>query len=567
MENLENESKTAKPIRLKTGIIIVSIQWLLWLVAPNFVYGWTATATMVFSSLLGGLAIIIWWIFFSRIQGLAKWIALAVFVISLIILPQFSHDSIHYGMDGLMFFVFAVPSFSIAIVVWAAFSKQRSSKISLVVLSVVVLLSCSIWLLVRSHGLSGNAKADFAWRWNKTIREDKPAQKSNNDLSVLLSTQAEWPGFRGPNRDGINHESNINTDWEKNPPVELWRKPIGAGCSSFAVHGDYIFTQEQNENFELVSCYYIQSGSPIWMHKDSARFYDQHAGAGPRSTPTLNNGKVFTLGATGILNVLDIKNGSVLWSTNAATDTGAEDSGWGFASSPLVVEELVIVAAASKLIAYDINSGNKIWMYSDTTDSYSSAHLIKVDGYEQIAFMSGEGVCGINFKNGELLWKHSWPVETRILQPAIVNGSELLINSGNKKGLRKINVTRTNEKWETDEVWTSNRIRPDFNDFVVHKGHIYGFDGPTIACVDLENGQRKWRGSRYGGQMILVADQNLLLILSEKGEIILAKANPNEYTELGKIEAISGKTWNHPVLVNDVLLVRNAKEMVAYRFN
>jgi outer membrane protein assembly factor BamB len=378
---------------------------------------------------------------------------------------------------------------------------------------------------------------------------------------------AEWPGFRGPERNGIIHDVNIETDWETTPPVELWRRQVGTGCSSFAVQGNYFFTQEQRENLEMVTCYNLSTGEPVWIHKDEVRFYDQHAGAGPRATPTLKNGKVFTLGATGILNVLQMENGSVLWSSNIARETGAEDSGWGFTSSPLVTENLIIAAVAGNLIACEINSGKTVWTYADGTDSYSSAHLYSIDDEQHIIFMNGHGATGINLKDGNPIWDHSWPCETRILQPVLVDNQEILMNSGQKKGIRKIKIEKQAASWKCTELWTSNRIRPDFNDFVVHKNHLFGFDGPNLACIELEKGQRKWRGSRYGGQLVLLADQDLLIVLSEKGEVALVEANPDEFIELSKIKAIEGKTWNHPVLVDNTLLVRNTKEMVAYRLN
>jgi outer membrane protein assembly factor BamB len=568
MKTKKNKSNTEKPIRLLPAIIIVVMQWIGWMVAPIFIYGAMATATMTFSALLGGLAIIIWWLFFSRTPRLERLIVLAVLALALFILPQFSHESIRTGMVGLMFFVYALPTLSLVLILWIMVSKNFPQRKKLLTMSLAIFISCGIWLSVRSGGLSSNAKADFSWRWKEVSNESFLSQKVDPHTSTLsTNTIAEWPGFRGPNRDGIVHGSKIETDWSTSPPKELWRRPVGAGCSSFASQGDFIFTQEQRDEYELVSCYNLFTGEPVWLHKDSTRFYDQHAGAGPRSTPTLNQGRIYTLGATGIINVLDGGNGSLFWSKNAANDTDSKDSGWGFTSSPLVVNETVVVASAGNLIAYNTNSGEEIWTYSDSTDSYSSAHLLKINGENQIAFLSGNGATGLDIENGKPLWYHSWPAETRILQPVILANQDFIINSGQKKGLRRIKLTNQIDGWHTEELWTSNRMRPDFNDFVFHKGHIFGFDGPNIACLEVENGQRKWRGSRYGGQMILLADQELLLILSEKGEIVLVKADPNEYIELGKIEAINGKTWNHPVLVKGILLVRNAKEMVAYRLN
>ena len=144
----------------------------------------------------------------------------------------------------------------------------------------------------------------------------------------------------------------IATNWEASPPVEMWRRRVGPGWSSFAVHGDRLYTQEQRGDEEVVASYYLRTGEPIWQHRDAARFWETVGGAGPRGTPTLINGRVYTFGATGILNALDARNGAVVWSRNPVADSGVEDPGWGFTSSPLVVDDLVIVAASGRLAGY-----------------------------------------------------------------------------------------------------------------------------------------------------------------------------------------------------------------------
>jgi len=566
----ERESKDQKPIRLRPAIIIVSIQWISWLVFPTFAYAAYATAISVFSGMLGGLALLIWWMFFSRIPKMQRWIALVFMVLALFVMPKFTHETIRLGMGGLMFIVYALPTLCLALVIWAAGSKKFSKNIQWLSLFAAILISCGIWILVQANGLSGTASADFFWRWTK-LSDEKMLVKRNNNLEASSSSasvdknQAEWTGFRGLNRDSRAYGLSIETDWNTSPPVELWRWPIGGGCSSFSIHGKLFYTQEQNGELEIVSCYNLSTGEPVWMHRDSARFYDQHVGVGPRSTPTLHNGFVYTLGATGILNALNAENGQVIWSRNAASDTDTKDSGWGYASSPLVVDSFVIVAAIGKLAAYDLATGETQWIGTDGGDSYSSPHLMTINGVKQVVLMSATGAISVQAVDGKVLWEHKWPKETRIVQPALAENGDLVISASERKGMRRLAVKIANGEWTVEELWTSTSIRTDFNDFVIHKGCVFGFDGPNIACFDASDGSRKWRGGRYGGQLLLLADQDLLLMLSEKGELVLVEAKPEKFTELAKIPAIEGKTWNHPALAGDILLVRNTKEMVAFR--
>ena len=362
----------------------------------------------------------------------------------------------------------------------------------------------------------------------------------------------------------------IKTDWAASPPVELWRRPVGPGWSSFAAGDGLLYTQEQRGEFEVVACYDVTTGKPVWTHRDAARFWESNAGAGPRGTPTLHDGRVYTFGATGIVDALDAGNGAVIWTRNAASDTGAKLPGWGFASSPLVVDELVIIAASGRLAAYDLSTGAPRWVKKEGGASYSSPHLLTIGGVAQIVFLNNTGATGFAPTDGKVLWKHAWP-GTAIPQPALTADGSLLITTGDMAGaigVRRLAVANGSGGWTAEEKWTSNGLKPYFNDFVVHDGHAFGFDGSILACIDLQDGKRKWKGGRYGhGQLILLADQSLLLVLSEEGELALVAAVPGQFTEIARFPAMEDKTWNHPVLAGDILLVRNGREMVAFRLS
>jgi outer membrane protein assembly factor BamB len=355
----------------------------------------------------------------------------------------------------------------------------------------------------------------------------------------------------------------IATDWAASPPVEVWRQPVGPGWSSFAVRGDHFFTQEQRGEEEVVTCYEAATGRPAWRHRDPVRFWEANAGAGPRATPTLHEGRVYSFGATGILNVLDADDGALAWSVDAGQDAEVEVPYWGFSGSPLVVDDLVIVAAAGRLVAYDRATGARRWLGPDGGGGYSSPHQVTFDRVAQVLLVSGKGVTGVAADDGATLWELEWP-GSAIVQPATTEDGDLLI--GTESGLGRVTVSQGADGWTTEERWSTNRLKPYFNDFVVHEGHAYGFDGRALACVDLAEGERQWKGGRYGqGQLVLLADQGLLLVVTEDGDLVLVEAAPGEFTEVARVPAIEGKTWNHPVLVGDVLLARNSQEMAAYR--
>jgi outer membrane protein assembly factor BamB len=520
---------------------------------------------------------------------------------------------------GATYPLYVFPTLALAFVGWAVLGRSLPEGVRRATMVAVILLACGGWALVRTYGVSG-AGSDFAWRWETTPEErllaqlrDEPApppaasaevatdiagadvvevpeavpetsaatQVSEPAVAAAASLVAdmlpapvaaepepEWPGFRGPGRDGIAHAALIATDWSASPPVELWRRAVGPGWSSVAVQGDRLFTQEQRGEHEVVASYHAITGEPIWTHQDDVRFWESNAGAGPRATPTLSGGRVYSLGATGILNALDAGDGSVVWSRNAATDTEKQVPAWGFSGSPLVVGDLVVVAVSGQLAAYDRATGDPRWVGPRSRESYSSPHLLRIDGVEQVVLLNGGGATSVSPADGTPLWEHPWPGFTS-LQPALTEDGGLLITASGTvegNGTRRLAVARSPAGWTVEERWTSTGLKPYFNDFVVHEGHAFGFDGRILSCIDLTDGARRWKGGRYGnGQLVLLPEQDLLLVLSEQGELALVSATSDAFTELSRFPAIEGKTWNHPVLVGDVLVVRNDREMAAFR--
>jgi outer membrane protein assembly factor BamB len=596
-----NERTPRKPLRLWPGVVAVVLLWLARFGIKAVVPGFKGFAWGAQGGLIGAVVIVLWWLFLSRAAWLERLGAIVLMVAGLGAAWLLKHES----MGPAWLFGWAIPFLCLAFVAGAVASRRLADGPRRATLVATILLACGAWTLVRTEGITGDHVAQFAWRWTKspeakllaegdapvappsaptaaatpqaaapsaaaTPTERPPASAADATRTLppppaSTKPSADWPGFRGPRRDGIVRDVRIATNWSASPPVELWRRPIGPGWSSFAVRGNLFYTQEQRGDDEIVACYDVTTGEPVWRHRDAARFFESNAGAGPRATPTLSRGRLYTFGATGILNALDAGEGAVVWSRKVAADTGSKVPDWGFSSSPLVVDDIVIVAAAGQLAAYDLATGVPRWSGAARRGGYSSPHLATIDGVAQVLLASSTGTTSVAPADGALLWQHPWK-GFPIVQPALTADGDVLIAASADSGTRRIAVAHGPGGWTVEERWTSSGLKPYFNDFVVHEGHAFGFDARILACIDLENGARKWKGGRYGnGQLILLPEQDLLLVLSEEGELALVGATPDQFTEVARFPAIEGKTWNHPVLVGDVLLVRNGEEMAAFR--
>ena len=593
-----------KPLRLWPGVVIAIAQLLVMfggsIVAPD-----AELPVGMFGGVAGALATLVWWAFFSRARWSERVGAIILMIASVLAIRQIVHESILGAGMGKLIYILPIPYLSLALVAWAVATRHLQDGARRALLVATILLAIAPFALIRTSGVKGGAGGEFHWRWTptpeqrllahaseepktpppapaalETPKDDKPAAlpavpatvKAEPAALAPVVKRAEWPGFRGPDRDGVIHGARIATDWSASPPVQMWRRPIGPGWSSFAVHGDFIYTQEQRGEAEMVASYKLSTGEPVWKHRDPVRFYESNGGAGPRATPTLNNGRVYTFGATGILNALDERNGAVLWSHDVASETKTKTKtpGWGFTSSPLVVDDLVIVAASGTLAAYDRVTGDLCWTNPSRGGSYSSPHLATIDGVRQVLLLAGPGAMSVAPADGTLLWEHKWEGGA-IVQPALTAEGDILINAMSMMGgvgTRRLAVSHGSAGWRVEERWTSNGLKPYFNDFVIHNSHAFGFDGSILACIDLADGKRQWKGGRFGnGQLVLLPEQDLLLVLSEDGELALVSATPDQFKELGRFPALNAKTWNHPVLVRDVLLVRNGEEMAAFRMS
>lgn len=322
---------------------------------------------------------------------------------------------------------------------------------------------------------------------------------------------------------------------------------------------------------ETVVCYRAGDGREIWTREIESRFDDPLGGPGPRATPTLTGEGVFALGAEGWLMRLAAGTGEVIWKQDIRESAGRKPPMWGFSSSPLVTDALVIVHAGGGedkgLLAFAVESGELRWSVASGDHSYSSPQRATVAGEDCLLMLSNRGLDLLDPATGAAKLEYPWPVgDYRAIQPQVIGGDTILLAT-TSLGTREVRISKgADGKLAAEEGWTSKRLKPDFNDFVVFENHAYGFDGSIFTCLDLETGERAWKGGRYGkGQVLLLENSGLLLVAGEQGQVVLVKASPEAHIEVAEFQALEGKTWNHPVIVGDRLYLRNSQEAACYR--
>jgi outer membrane protein assembly factor BamB len=563
-------------LRIWPAVIILALQWL-----GATLPGQIAPATLVhFMSLflapqIAALALALWWLFASRIRWADRFIGLLTFIASGLTAMALCDQS----LPPMVLLLYALPAATTAWVLWLLLTPFLKWPIRRAGLLVVFVLVWGLFPLLRTEGVDGSFAMAFHWRWTQTSEELANAEiagrkvpvAANAPVAKLTLQQGDWPAFRGPHRDGRVSGVRIATDWNTRPPRRLWRQRVGPGWSSFAVIGDRLYTQEQRDKKnEVVVCYDANSGSELWRHAEATRFEELVGGPGPRATPTFHEGKIYAQGANGRLNCLDAATGRPIWTRDIVADSGAAIPTWGFAASPLIMDGIVTVfsgAPGKSVLAYRAADGQPAWSAGDGKLSYCSPHRARLGGVEQVLLASNAGLTSFDPAKGRVLWQHPWEVDelARIVQPALLDGDDVLIGTGMDVGTRRIHIEQSAGGWTVKEQWTTRAIKPYFNDLVTHQGYLYGFDGNFFTCVSVADGAKKWRARGYGnGQVLLLADQDLLLVLSETGEAALVEANPQSHKELCRFPALEGKTWNHPVLAHGRLYVRNSEEAACY---
>lgn len=431
--------------------------------------------------------------------------------------------------------------------------------------------------LIRIRGVSGDLLPILEFRWAASTVNPTPIPEgvSSNAPTAIAPTVAgqlrpDFPQFLGPARKCVIPGPRLDPDWTAHPPQVLWRQPIGAAWSGFAVVGGRALTQEQRGDDELVTCYDALTGRELWAHADAAHYQTTIAGEGPRCTPTVVSNRVFALGATGILNCLDLADGHPLWRRQITQDAAASMPGWGFAGSPLYLDGRVIVSAGGhdnrSLLAYRADTGEIAWTGGSAPAGYSSPVLVKLAGVPQILMFNQKRITAHAPATGAVLWEYPWGIgQPHVAVPVVVGPNRVVFSSGYGVGAELLEVAPAGDGHLTaTRVWKSIRLKAKFANFIARGGFLYGLDDGVLACVDLKDGSQKWKEGRYGhGQMLLIDD--LLLLTAENGELVLLRPTAKGPNELQRFRVFDEKMWNPPALAGDVLLVRTDQHAACVR--
>lgn len=478
------------------------------------------------------------------------------------------------------------------LLLWWIFLSGWSLRVRLAGCGVLVVILVGLAAVFRLDGTDGNMVPRFAWRWSPTRDEvarqyfqgqNAPAPIASEQPAVAEATdwtidENDWPGFRGPLRDGIFRAGSIRIDWDENPPKELWRHPVGRGWSSFAVVNGLAFTQEQRDSGEAIVCYDVETGEQVWIHIDDDRFSvtEAQGGDGPRATPQIDGEYLYSLGGTGVLNCLDARTGKRVWSTNILKEAGGEGSTapnieWGMAGSPWIEGDLVLVnpggSEGRSLLAIDKTTGRVQWVAGTYPASYAGVRVEELLGERVVLVYHAQGLTAHSLDGGRELWTVPWQnfAKVNATQPIVVADNTVLFGSGYGMGTVRLAVSRSDDAWSTETVWKTTRLKQKFNDAILWKDHLYGLDDGIMTCVSVDDGSVAWKSGRYGyGQVVLLADQELLLIMTEEGDVLLIPAAPERPKELARFKALEGICWNHPVVSEGRLLVRNGAEAACF---
>lgn len=508
------------------------------------------------------------------VKGIRWWPVLLIAVLSLLIVAVIWAPDASHRQQQVMQTTSLLVVTLLLLVLWLLLFSRLSLKVRLVSFAAVILFLGLSAALFRIGGVSGDLVPIPEWRWTSRGHPsvtEHTLQPGDQISGAATGSPSDYPQFLGSGRNATLPGVRLMSDWSNHPPRLVWRQPVGAGWSAFAVAGQVAVTQEQHGEQEQVVCYDLKSGRVRWRHSDTARYESTIAGVGPRATPTIVKDRVYTFGATGILNCLDLASGRKVWSKDTLKENGAKINTWGMSCSPLVLDSLAIVSPGGpdnrSLVAYHKDTGRFIWGGGNSPAGYSSPGLATLAGIDQVLIFNRGSVAAHDPLTGQVLWQHPWPGSgstQHVAQPVPLPGSRVFVSTGYGIGCKLFQISRDGQNgFNVSLVWETPRLKAKFTNVVHRDGYIYGLDDGVLVCLDLANGRRRWKRGRYGhGQLMMVGD--LLLIQAESGDVVLVDVNPDEFKERARLSALNSKTWNNPALAGRYLLVRNDREAACY---
>jgi outer membrane protein assembly factor BamB len=383
---------------------------------------------------------------------------------------------------------------------------------------------------------------------------------------TALTPTEDWPQLRGPHGDGVSAATGLLASWQGGGPKELWRRPIGEGFSSVTASGDRLFTMGLDGEQEAVFCLRLADGELVWKAPIGPKFTEEF-GNGPRSTPAVDGERVYALGSTGKLAALRRSDGGKVWEHDLVPEMGSRVPLRGYAPSPVLDGGLLLLevggAEGKSIVAFDAASGTPRWTALDARPGYSTPIVVTIDGVKQYVFAHTGGADIVAVRpDGSVHWKHNWP-HGPIAMPVFVPPNRIFVSTANDVGGVLVEVTQADGKPAVREVWSSREMKNHFNTTVYHEGHLYGFDNATLKALDAATGKTKWAHRGFGKGTVVLAD-GLLLVLSDGGMLALVEATPEAYRELGRVRAMTGKSWTSPSIAGGRLYLRDQDEIVAY---
>lgn len=384
-------------------------------------------------------------------------------------------------------------------------------------------------------------------------------------LSVLAAPAADWPHWRGPDRNGISAESGWLHQWGSSGPHVQWKAKVGLGYSSFVVANGRAYTAGFADDKDTIFCFDATSGRILWQHSYPSELGDKYFDGGTTGSPALDvaGGRLYWLSRWGDVLCLDTADGKVAWQRNVAKDTQTAEPTWGFTGAPLLLDGRLILNVGDAGLALDPRTGATLWKSAAKSAGYSTPLPFRQGNDTLVALGSAQAYVAIDPKDGREAWRIRWVTEYGVnaADPVFHHG-QVLLSSGYGKGAGLFQLPAAGGT-EPAPAWRSKILRTQMNPAVLHEGHLYGVDGNTtekasLKCVEFATGAEKWSQPNFGNGGVILAGGRLLA-LSGTGELITAPATPEAFRPTARAQVLGGKCWTAPVLAHGLVFCRNSR--------